>query len=77
MTLVKQIELTIKNVLDLLFNSESELTSPRAKEIMSNPKDREKVMEAIDKLREKRFQGDIHAEETVVLSDDKTITIIS
>lgn len=39
-------------VLNLFFNSDSDVMSNRAKEILSNAEDRKKYLEAIEKIRE-------------------------
>lgn len=66
-----QIQSAVKSVLDSYFSSDMDVMSSEAREIFSNPEDKEKYLEAIKKLR-----GASH-QETITLSNKEEITLVS
>jgi acetone carboxylase gamma subunit len=62
---------TVSNLLKVVFASDTDVMSNEVRQIMSNPKDRKKFMEAIDRLK---TEGS--SEETITLSDNSTLTLV-
>ncbi|RFZ92617.1 hypothetical protein D0C36_14470 [Mucilaginibacter conchicola] len=62
----------IRNVLGSYFSSDMDVMSDEAKKIFSNPDDRKKYIEAVEKLK-----GTTSKEETIILSTQEKITLVS
>ncbi|GAB2784402.1 hypothetical protein GCM10027275_30740 [Rhabdobacter roseus] len=60
-----------KGVFETTFSTDMDIMSPEAKQIMSNPEDKKKYIEAIESLRDTSGQ-----EKTIELSTGK-ITLVS
>lgn len=72
MNVLKQIQRALNRVIEIYFNSDLDVMSSEAKEILSNPEDRRKYIEAVDRL--KKNHG---LEETITLSNKREITLVS
>lgn len=65
MTIFKELSLSIKNVLETFFGSDTDVMSNRVKDIMSNPDDKKSYLEALEKLRKFEEEG---RQETVIVT---------
>ncbi|MDB5009191.1 MAG: hypothetical protein JWP45_3584 [Mucilaginibacter sp.] len=73
MEVIKLISQTLGNILGSYFNSDMDVMSDEAKRIFSNKEDRQKYIAAVEKLK---YSPD-KKEETITLSNNETITLIS
>ncbi|MGJ7031038.1 hypothetical protein [Niabella hirudinis] len=69
--ILKQIFFAAEGTLQELFGSDSDVVSPEVKRILSNPKDRDEYIEALQKLEKEK------KEVTIQLSDGDTLTLVS
>lgn len=72
MTVLSQISHAVGHVLDTFFVPDSDVMSNEARMILSNPKDREEYLKAVEKLKEDHSQPI-----TIKLSNGEEITLIS
>jgi hypothetical protein len=74
MTIIKEITISMKNVLDTFFGSDTDVMSDRVKEIMSNPEDKKNYLAALSKLKELEAKGE-QGKETVTLSNNQKLEL--
>lgn len=72
MDVLSQIRQALVSILESFFGSDLDVMSPEAKRIFSNSEDKRKYIEAIEKLK----NSDTN-EETITLSNNETITLVS
>lgn len=71
MTVIQQIKNAVGNVIETYFSSDLDVMSHEAKRIMSNPEDKKKYLEAVEKLKNPEQK-----EITITLSNREEITLI-
>jgi archaellum biogenesis ATPase FlaH len=71
MTVIQQIKAAVGNVMETYFSSDLDVMSQEAKRIMSNPEDKKKYIEAVEKLKTSSEK-----EVTIILSNQEKITLI-
>ncbi|HVW94454.1 MAG TPA: hypothetical protein VHA56_00630 [Mucilaginibacter sp.] len=69
---IKLITRAMGSVLGSYFNSDMDVMSDEAKRIFSNDEDRKKYIEAVERLKNTTNQ-----QETITLSNEQTITLVS
>jgi D-lyxose ketol-isomerase len=72
MKVIKQITKAMGAILDFFFKSDMDVMSSEAKKILANKEDRQKYIEAIDKIK---LEPDKSI--TIILSTKEKITLIS
>jgi len=71
MTVIQQIKNAVGNVIETYFSSDLDVMSQEAKRILSNPEDKKKYMDAVEKLKNPEQK-----EVTITLSNHEEITLI-
>ena len=71
MTVIQQIKNAVGNVIETYFSSDLDLMSQEAKRILSNPEDKKKYLDAVEKLKTSDTK-----EITIRLSNKEEITLI-
>jgi len=71
MTVIQQIKNAVGNVIESYFSSDLDIMSHEAKRILSNPEDKKKYMDAVEKLKNSEEK-----EVTITLSNHEEITLI-
>lgn len=66
-----KIHSALNSMLESYFSSDMDIMSTEAKEIFSNPEDKKKYLDAVQKLRETSH------EEKIILSNKEEITLVS
>jgi hypothetical protein len=74
MTLLKELSTNMLSVLDTFFGANTDVMSNKVKEIMANPNDRERYLNALKNLKELEQSGK-QGTETVTLSNEEEITL--
>lgn len=74
MTLIKEITISMRNVLDTFFGSDTDVMSDRVKEIMSNPNDRKNYLDALSRLKELEKKGE-QGKEKITLSNNQELEL--
>ncbi|TZF85992.1 hypothetical protein FW774_02720 (plasmid) [Pedobacter sp. BS3] len=72
MKVLKQIQQVVGDVIESYFYSDLDVMSSEAKRIFSNPEDKKKYIDAVEKLKNTRSK-----EETIILSNNRKITLVS
>lgn len=74
MTILKELSISMSNVLEIFFGSDTDVMSNRVKDIMANPEDRKNYLEALGKLRKLENEGK-HGIVTVKLSNKEDLEL--
>lgn len=74
MTVIRELAISMRNVLETFFGSDTEVMSSRVKDIMANPEDKKKYLDALEKLRKLEDEGK-HGTEKVILSNDEELEL--
>lgn len=74
MTIIKEITLSMRSVLDTFFGSDTDVMSDHVKEIMSNPNDRKSYLDALKRLKELEENGQ-QGKETITLSNNQKLVL--
>jgi len=74
MTILKELSISMKSVLETFFGSDTDVMSNRVKDIMANPEDRKSYLEALERLRKLEDEGK-QGTETVKLSNDEELEL--
>jgi len=74
MTIIKEISISMKSVLDTFFGSDTDVMSDRVREIMSNPDDKKNYLEALSKLKKLEEDGK-QGKETITLSNNQKLEL--
>lgn len=74
MTIIKEITISMKNVLSTFFGSDTDVMSDRVKEILSNPEDKKRYLEALSKLKEFEEKGE-QGKQTITLSNNQKLEL--
>lgn len=74
MTIIKELSISMKSVLEIFFGSDTEVMSSQVRDIMANPEDKKKYLDALDKLRKLEDAGE-HGTEKVKLSNDEELEL--
>jgi len=72
MKTIKLITHSLENIFGSLFNSNMDVMTGKARKIFSNEEDKKKYVEAVEKLKNSQSK-----QETITLSTNETITLIS
>jgi len=75
MSILREINISIQNVLETFFGSDTEVMSNKVKDILAHPEDRKKYLEAIEQLKIKEGNGEVGATETIKLNNNEEITL--
>lgn len=71
MTIIKEITISMRNVLVTFFGSDTDVMSDRVKEIISNPKDKKNYLEALSRLKELKKRGEQGREKIILSNKDE------
>lgn len=74
MTILKELSISMKNVLETFFGSDTDVMSNRVRDIMANPEDKKNYLEALERLRKLEDEGR-HGVEKVKLSNDEELEL--
>ncbi|PST84275.1 hypothetical protein C7T94_06020 [Pedobacter yulinensis] len=74
MSILTELSVSIRNVLDTFFGSDTDVMSQQVKYIMANPQDRRNYLNALQKLRALEEQGQ-HGTEVVRLSNNESLEL--
>ncbi len=74
MSIIKELSISMKNLLETFFGSDTDVMSNRVKEIMANPDDKKNYLEALEKLRKLENAGE-HGTEKVKLSNNQELEL--
>ena len=74
MTILKELSINMKNVLETFFGSDTDVMSNRVREILANPEDRKNYLEALERLRKLEDDGK-HGIEKIKLSNDEDLEL--
>jgi len=74
MTILKELSISMSNVLETFFGSDTDVMSNQVKEIMANPEDRKSYLEALEKLRDLENEGK-HGTQKVKLSNNEELEL--
>ena len=74
MTILKELTISMGNVLETFFGSDTDVMSNQVKDIMANPEDKKNYLEALGKLRDLEKEGK-HGTETVKLSNNEELEL--
>lgn len=74
MTILKELSISMKSVLETFFGSDTDVMSNRVKDIMANPEDRKSYLEALERLKKLEDEGK-QGTETVKLSNNEELEL--
>ncbi len=74
MTILRELSISMRNVLETFFGSDTEVMSNRVKDIMANPEDKKKYLDALERLRKLEDEGK-HGTEKVKLSNNEELEL--
>ena len=74
MTIIKELSISMRNVLETFFGSDTDVMSNRVREIMANPEDRKNYLNALKRLRELEESGE-QGTEKVKLSNNEELEL--
>lgn len=74
MTIIKELSISMRNVLETFFGSDTDVMSSRVKDIMANPEDKKNYLDALKRLRKLEDEGR-HGTEKVKLSNDEELEL--
>ena len=74
MAIFRELTISMRNVLETFFGSDTEVMSSRVKDIMANPEDKKKYLDALEKLRKLEDDGK-HGTEKIKLSNDEELEL--
>ncbi|MDB5019166.1 MAG: hypothetical protein JWQ28_293 [Pedobacter sp.] len=57
MSIIKELLISMRNVLETFFGSDTDVMSNRVREIMANPADKKKYLDALERLRKLENEG--------------------
>lgn len=74
MSILEELNIAVHNVLDVFFASDTDVMSRKVKQIMANPEDKEKYLNALKAIKEMEEQGQQGAK-TITLSTAEKLTL--
>jgi len=74
MSVIIELSRSFTNILDTFFGSDTDLMSKKVKQILANPEDKEKYLEALKELKELEKKGE-QGTKTIVLSNKESLTL--
>jgi len=74
MSILEELNIAVHNVLDVFFASDTDVMSRKVKQIMANPEDKEKYLNALKAIKEMEEQGQRGAK-TITLSTAEKLTL--
>lgn len=74
MTIIKELSLSMRNVLETFFGTDTDVMSNKVKDIMAHPGDKENYLEALKKIKKLEEEGK-QGTETITLSNNEELTL--
>lgn len=74
MTIIKELSISMSNILETFFGSDTDVMSNRVKDIMANPEDKKTYLNALEKLRKLEDEGK-HGTEKIKLSNNEELEL--
>lgn len=74
MSIIQELSISMKNVIETFFGSDTDVMSNRVKDIMSNPQDKKNYLEALERLRKLEDEGK-HGTEKIILSNKEELEL--
>lgn len=74
MSILEELNIAVHHVLDVFFASDTDVMSRKVKQIMANPEDKEKYLNALKAIKEMEEKGQQGAK-TITLSTAEKLTL--
>ncbi|WP_316739896.1 hypothetical protein [Pedobacter aquatilis] len=74
MSIFEELNIAVHNVWDVFFASDTDVMSRKVKQILANPADKEKYLNALKEIKALEEKGE-HGEKTIKLSTAEELTL--